>query len=277
MKTNILLIVILSILIFIPSILYLIWNINTGAQINNQDIPIINRQKISKTQNGKYIYPVRPGTLKWGELNSRQEMVEVLQIPDEVLQVLSTKSLVQTVLDYPLLEDYLAYSNPPKTGPQNRFEFLSQEFNGYKVLIARKDAFTELKDIYLSKGLLSHEEIWKQINDPNCNCESINSINSIEYTLSQNYFLDKASEDELKSILVHAQTIMVKKLNSEDYGVGSSHSTAFLISRILSKTHNNTCSELLKSKDISYLMEKGEFVGVEGKKVYLRLSQCHVN
>lgn len=177
---------------------------------------------------------------------------------------------------YPLLEDYIAYSNPPKSGPQNRFELLSQEFNGYKELINRKNGLLELKDIYLSTDLLSHEDIWKQINDPYCDCESINYINNIEYLLAQEYFLKQASVAELTLILSHAQTIMTKKLDSEDYGIAGANSTAFLISRIL-HTVNTTCTPLLLSKDIAYLIEKGEYVGIEGEKIFNSFTQCQIN
>lgn len=264
------------VLVFILSALCFVYYINIYVQKNKPDKYSINNVTISENRNEKYVYPIRPGTTDWEKLNSKQEMVSKTQIPRDILHSLSTKALTETVLDYPLLEDYIAYSNPPKVGPQKRFELLAEEFNGYKELINRGDGILELKKIYINKNLLSHDDIWKQINDPNCDCESINYINNIEYLIAQNDFLKRATTEELKLILKHAQTIMNKKLNSEDYGITGANSTAFLLSRILSRT-SSTCISLLQDKDVAYLIEKGEYIGIYGEKIFSSFTECEIS
>ena len=59
-----------------------------------------------------YEYPVRPGMDAWAQYQSLEEQIEACQVPEELLSAMTTEALVETVADYPLLVNILAYSNP---------------------------------------------------------------------------------------------------------------------------------------------------------------------
>ena len=74
-------------------------------------------------------------------------MLEVLQIPNEILIMMSTKDLAHTCLNYPLFSDIWAFNNL-----QDGMDRAISGFNGLKELIERDDAGIELLAIYKSIG-----------------------------------------------------------------------------------------------------------------------------
>lgn len=57
-----------------------------------------------------YRYAVLPGTSLW-PYDNHATMDELCQVPNEVLQLMSTEDLLQTVLAYPLMLDVYAYDD----------------------------------------------------------------------------------------------------------------------------------------------------------------------
>lgn len=82
----------------------------------------------------EYLFPVRPGTPEWAKLNSHDEMLKVLELPDSVLRSITTWGLVQTCFNYPLAGDYAAHNNQVAY-----INDLAVSFNGLKELFARDD------------------------------------------------------------------------------------------------------------------------------------------
>ena len=56
-----------------------------------------------------YTYPVQKGTEEWAEFTTHAQQIEATQIPSELLDVMSTEDLLESVLEYPLLVDVFAY------------------------------------------------------------------------------------------------------------------------------------------------------------------------
>lgn len=84
---------------------------------------------------GEYIYPIRPGTPEWANLSSHTEMIDTTQIPDFVLDTISTWGLLESCFNYPLYGDYAAFNNQI-----SYINDLVQSNNGLKELLSREDA-----------------------------------------------------------------------------------------------------------------------------------------
>jgi len=78
-------------------------------------------------------YPIKPGTEKWKNLTTSQAMIDVCQIPEDILQNMNTVDLIQTCLNYPLKGNVYAYANV-----KDGIEHISLQFNGFKELLLRK-------------------------------------------------------------------------------------------------------------------------------------------
>lgn len=59
--------------------------------------------------NIKDVYPIQPGTEEWKKLETLQSKIAACEIPKETLHRMSTESLIEAVLYYPLLSNMYAY------------------------------------------------------------------------------------------------------------------------------------------------------------------------
>jgi hypothetical protein len=111
-----------------------------------------------------YEYPVKPGTDAWRALTQTLDAkIEASQIPEDILHALTTRALVETVLDYPLLGNMWAFDSL-KTG----FDSVLSYFNGLQELVNREDAVEHLAafiDEVKASGVLDADEIAPENND----------------------------------------------------------------------------------------------------------------
>ncbi|MDR2879382.1 MAG: hypothetical protein LBV03_05675, partial [Fusobacteriales bacterium] len=98
-------------------------------------------------------YVIRPGTEKWEELNSKEEKFKVCQIPEDVLENITTEDLLNSVLNYPLLYDVFAYNDL-----HQGIEYLEKNFNGLNELFKRKELTRMLIDFYSKEKIVEDEE-----------------------------------------------------------------------------------------------------------------------
>ncbi|MBO9561696.1 MAG: hypothetical protein J7621_02945 [Niastella sp.] len=96
-----------------------------------------------KITDNKYVFPVKPGSAAWRAFTTHKQMEEATQLPQNVLTSLTTKALLETCLDYPLLIDMMAYNTP-----QKGLEAVARNFNGLQELIKRNDVATHLANVY---------------------------------------------------------------------------------------------------------------------------------
>lgn len=79
-----------------------------------------------------YSYPIVPGTPEWKELKTHEEKVAACQIPDDILNSLTTEALIETVANYPLAVDIYAYDST-----EQGYLKLKDQFNGVAELERR--------------------------------------------------------------------------------------------------------------------------------------------
>ena len=65
----------------------------------------------SYTIDTPYEFPILPGTQEWIDLGDTLARRRACQVPDEILQHMTTDALLQTVLDYPFLSDMYAFNS----------------------------------------------------------------------------------------------------------------------------------------------------------------------
>jgi len=172
--------------------------------------------------NDAYDYPIKPGTEEWKAFETHDAMLKACQIPESTLKSMSTKGLVETVLEYPLFGDIMAYDSI-----QQGFEAVASRFNGLSELLNRKDAGTELLAIYSKMNPQDIEENWGDIQK---GAYAV-SIANVEILLAQNKILDNLNKIQLENLIVEARLKYTAKQQSEIYGQLSLDSTLQLIER----------------------------------------------
>ena len=109
----------------------------------------------SKSAGDAYEFPIRPGMKEWKALSSYAEMLKACQIPEPILQKMSTAGLIETVLNYPLyMLTILAYDSM-----QQGFNVMAKRFNGIAELLERKDAGAELLARYRGMDPAGFKEV----------------------------------------------------------------------------------------------------------------------
>jgi len=108
-----------------------------------EDITLPECECIIETATDTYNYPIRPGSSEWESFTSSEQMVEATQVPNTILENMSTIGVYETCTENPLGFDlYLVDS------PQNFYDISVNIFNSWKELITRKDLTSTLIDRY---------------------------------------------------------------------------------------------------------------------------------
>jgi len=90
-----------------------------------------------------YKFPIRPGTDEWKAFQTREEMVNACKIPQKVLNSISTEGLLETLLNYPFINDYIFFDHL-----QSGFQSIKTENNCFAELFGRDDIFNIITERY---------------------------------------------------------------------------------------------------------------------------------
>lgn len=168
-------------------------------------------------------YPVKPGSEEWKKLSSHQEMVQICQVPNEVLSLLSTKDLANICLNYPLFFTMKAFNNL-----QLGFNQVSTEFNGFQELYKRNDAGTVLVEIYKE----IKPQIIEEKTTPLEKGKHIQNIFFLEFVLSQKGIITKLSTAEIEQLLQES-LVKLEEKNQHGFSTFSTQTTPLVMARVL--------------------------------------------
>jgi hypothetical protein len=82
-----------------------------------------------------YNYPVYPGMPEWEEFETVEEMIAACQIPENILNRMSTQAVIQAIWEYPFMLNVLH-----RYQYQADFDGTFSENNAYNTLTKRNDA-----------------------------------------------------------------------------------------------------------------------------------------
>lgn len=173
-----------------------------------------------ETAGDAYEFPITPQKTpeEWRELRSIKRKLEVCQIPEEILETMSTEGLIETCLAYPLFSNMM-YQNSLQDG----FCQLVEGFNGLRELLSREDAAPLLLQKYLELSL-----------DNVKNVDEFGSIRLIyfEFMLANPQVMGKFSEVEKDALLDRAMKLIALKSQryAETFSITSS---ALVASQVL--------------------------------------------
>ncbi len=90
---------------------------------------------------------ITPDSAEWKELQTTEEMILASQIPSDQLAHLSTRTLVNTILDNPFLMQFMVYDTC-----QTAIKVFREDFNVYSELYQRDDCLPVLVETYENLG-----------------------------------------------------------------------------------------------------------------------------
>ena len=153
-----------------------------------------------------YDYPIKPGSEGWKQLKTREEMVAVCQIPDDILNNMSTEGLIESVLNNPLYGS-IFLANVPQQG----FNSFYDDFSSVQVLMQRSDLAEKLLDRYYQMNPSCEDNNWPSLNGAGSGNDRAFSM--IELLIAQNAVLEQIIDNqETKSFLQQVLTIYDGKI-----------------------------------------------------------------
>ena len=104
--------------------------------------------------NGKYSYPVTPYDKEWKNYIMSIERYVVCQIPQKILEELTTEELFELVLDCPMVTDICLYNSI-----EEGVKILAQNFNGMNELLSRLDCLEIITKYYESYNIPTKQQL----------------------------------------------------------------------------------------------------------------------
>ncbi len=194
-------------------------------------------------------YPVHHGTPEWEKLSTFQERLKAYNIPDDLLQNMTTEDLVRTCLTYPKWLLISGFDNF-----QTGYDAIKSVFNGFAELENRPDAFNELFKVYQK---MDPEEITKSSKKGQFTFE----FTFIELLLSQTSVLFSLSNNEKISLIKTSYSIYEKKCKHIDvFSTLGLSTTCMILGRILEQSNSDIYTSLREdSPEVERFIRQGPF------------------
>lgn len=181
-------------------------------------------QPVAKAKDA-YNFPTKPGTSAWAALQTHDDMLRATQIPAGVLRSMSTAGLIDTVLNYPLYGDMLAFNNI-----QHGFDRVASRFNGMNALLLRPDAGAALLARYQAMDptvLESNATLLQQ-------GQYDFSFTAIEMLLAQDQIRKTLTSEQQAALVSETlKKLQAKQQRAEIYGHMGQERTALVLGRVL--------------------------------------------
>lgn len=198
-------------------------------------------------------FPVKYGTEEWENLKTVEDRFHAYNIPDEIIQKNSTTELVKVCMAYPAWGLMTAY-NDRMTG----LSVVVRLFNGFRELLNRDDAATELLKTYNNLDPRSVESDWTPLQQGLYSFE----IEKIEMFFNTNRMFNKLTKVEIQNLKVAVvSNYQKKKMFSQIYSTDDLSATVGIGLKIVRKvdpdiikvrTDMATFSFHLRSSEITF-------------------------
>lgn len=171
-----------------------------------------------------YEFPLTSKSPKWKTLKTYKEKLLVLQIPDQVLNEMSTEGLVRTCLNYPMWLHMMLHGNL-----QSGIEKVISNFNGLQELMKRTDAGSILIKVYKDIDSGAFQQDWTSRQRGGFTLH----LSYVEMLLSQEQILSSLTKKEKCSLLEDCILKYKSKLKHEVYGITGLKTVTIVICQIL--------------------------------------------
>ena len=143
-------------------------------------------------------YPVRYGAPGWDALKTVEEKFNAYNIPDAIMNSISTEELVKICMNYPQWGLMHAY-NDRRSG----LSVLISLFNGFQELFKREDSAVELLKMYEQLDPLAVDPTWIPLQQGTYSAK----FEKIEMFLSARSMIEKLNKEEIQ----HLKEVAISK------------------------------------------------------------------
>lgn len=175
---------------------------------------------------------------RWRQFKTLEEMMEACQLPQQMLDTISTEGLIKLCYDYPLHSIYLAYNNQSEG-----ISVITSNFNGFDELKNRPDAAEKIIDFYDNL----YVPVYQTCNNVKYDDFSILKLNYFENILASELIPDIFNTNNKEKLAVAVnKKLQIKQSIPEIYASQSLNSTIKIQRKI-----NSTSENLINTDNIS--------------------------
>jgi len=208
-------------------------------------------------------YDIKPGSAEWEAISTRDEMLKVIQIPNEVLNSINTEELAVLCINYPMHLDFYIYNSL-----QEGLERVVSDFNGLRELFERKDNVKYLLGLLrendlekLPIGVFSTVELGRMIVRQTL----------VELFLSNESVLANSTLEQQKEIASIAfRNMILKEQRPRSYSSYSLEASAYLLCANIKRINNN----LTLPSELELFLSSGTFMN-DGSAIIWELKQLY--
>ena len=172
------------------------------------DVPNVEQLQKPLTRSGElaWDYPIKPGMEEWNSLETEEERIAILQVPEAILARLSPDEVVQLCITFPSFGHFTAWDTP-----QAGFNVMFERYNILRHILSRRDVGSNLiaayKDASLSgfRTLPFPNEFWSL------------KLLYFELLLSQKEILQSLTPEEKLELITEARSKLFEKINNENF------------------------------------------------------------
>ena len=150
-------------------------------------------------------YPIKRGTEEWYRLTPL-ERIDALQVPEEILEKITTEKLVELVITFPSFIIFTAWDSP-----QRGFEVLTERYNIFEPLLLSKDAGKYLVAAYKDAGMTGFRTL------PYSNGGWTNQLDYLELLLAQKEILQSLTPEEKLELLSELRQKFFEKADNKSF------------------------------------------------------------
>lgn len=163
-------------------------------------------QKSDNDSNGIWDYPVKPGMEEWYLLETEDDRIAILQVPEDILSTLSPGDAVRLCITFPSFFIFTAFNTP-----QEGFNIMLSRYNILKHFLSRDDVGSSLIAAYKDAGLSGFKtlqysnEFWSF------------KLFFLELLLSQKEFLQSLNPEEKLELIKEARYKFLYKISNDNF------------------------------------------------------------
>jgi hypothetical protein len=184
-------------------------------------------------------YPIKPGSKEWLAKSDFLDRLGLLNIPDDTIKSIGTDRLMNICLEYPYFG--LIFT---RNSLQQGYEFIKNNFNGFRELENRPDAGGLIFKKYES---MDPEAVSNQPSHLEAG-QYMAQFTFIEMLLAQDSILFKQNDETKNKILNTTLEKFNQKANRHNYGIDGLSTTALIMAKIIDKYDDKDLNLNLKEK-----------------------------
>ena len=216
-----------------------------------------------------YVFPVTPADPEWRNFNTKQEMDASCQIPERILTKLTTRALLETVLSYPFMSDYILFNHYTDAAKN-----LCNTFNGFEELLSREDLTSVLLAAYNNAPVLKGEENEENIDF--VQSKAYFRVSDLEFIIAYDKIIngDYSAEEERIFQSAHSEKMNTRKNMGECSSLSETYLSFMSQENRLSVQDTTHIVYTPKGSPVSVTKYSGELTAVQKAQINAQMASA---